>query len=69
MLDVQVVVRGVGSASEDYLEGVQSRLEQLGADSPAVIFFPLDNELGMKFQIEEEVLGRLLQPEADRVAA
>lgn len=69
MLDVQIVVRRVSSTDEDQLAALQDRLECLGAEDAAVIFFPNDKELGMQFQIKEEVLGELLQPVATSAAA
>lgn len=70
MLDVQVAIRGVSSTDEDQLEALQQKLAALyGAQDVAIIFWPQETELGMQFQIEEEVLGQLLEPEAGRVAA
>lgn len=70
MLDVQIAVRGVSSADENQLEALQLKLAALfGAHDPAVIFWPQENELGAQFQIKEEVLGELLEPEADCLAA
>lgn len=70
MLDVQVAVRGVSSADENQLEALQLKLAALfGAEDPAVIFWPRESELGVQFQIKEEVLGELLKPEAGCIAA
>lgn len=70
MFDVQVAVRGVSSADENQLEALQLKLAAIfGIEDPAVIFWPKDNELGVQFQMKEEVLGQLLEPEAGRFAA
>lgn len=69
MYEVQVVIRRVGSADEDQLAALQDNVEGLGGDGVAAIFFPQDEELGLCFQVKEEVLERLLQPAAARVAA
>ena len=70
MYDVQIAVRGVGSANADQLEALQMKLTALfGAQDPAVAFWPQENELGAQFQIEEEVIGQLLEPEAGSLAA
>jgi hypothetical protein len=70
MYEVQIVVRGVGSATEDQLEGLSERVALLlGVEEPAVIYWPRDKELGACFQIEEEVLEQLLQPGESSLAA
>ena len=69
MLHVQVVVRGVSSADEDYLGRLVDGLEASGAEGIAVCFYPEDNEMGMAFDIEEDKLGGLAQPEGGRRAA
>lgn len=66
---VCVILRGVDQAGEEYLEGLTDRLEELGAIGPAVVFYPEDKEISMTFDIEEEALGRVLQPERSRAAA
>lgn len=69
MLSVQVVVRGITSGDEDYLAGIVDKLEQIGGSGVAVAYYPEDNEIGVMFDIEEEVLGGLLESGADRAAA
>ena len=62
MYDVTITVRSVGSADEDQLEALQANITQYGGIDPAVIHWPRDGELGIQFQIEEEMLAGLLQP-------
>lgn len=70
MYEVQVVIRGVEGATADELEALQINMESVfGAIDPAVVLYPRESELGMQFEIKEEVLGRLLQPVATRAAA
>lgn len=70
MYEVSVAVRGVGSANEDQLEALTERLKMLlGANEASVIFWPQDKELGVCFQIKEEVLEQLLQPDESSLAA
>ena len=66
---VSVVVRGITTADEDYLERVQQQMETIGAIDPAIVYYPYDNELAIMCEMEEETLGRLLQSEGDRAAA
>lgn len=69
MYDVSLVIRQVGAVSDDHLLHLTERLTDLGAVDPAVVYYPEDNEIGFMFQIKEDTLGRLLQPEGDRAAA
>ena len=70
LYDVQVAIRGVHSADETQLAAIQERLEaQYGAKDIAVIYWPTDTELGMQFQIREEVLERLFEPVVASAAA
>lgn len=69
MLEVQVVVRGINSASADELEALTDNLRTMGAGEPAVVFWPRNDEIGMQFQLTEEVFGQLLEPKGDRIAA
>ena len=71
MYDVSVVVRGAASITEDQLAALQRHLEDHHGieEGVAVIFWPGVDELGICFQIKEEVLGELLQPAAARKAA
>jgi predicted 3-demethylubiquinone-9 3-methyltransferase (glyoxalase superfamily) len=68
--EVSVTVRGVSSPDEDQLEGLTERLRSLlGIDDAATVYWPKDQELGVTFQIKEEVLGELLQPCESSLAA
>lgn len=70
LVDVQLSVRGGRPLDETLLEQLQLKLaEHTGVHDPAVVYWPQDNELGIQFQVEEEILGQLLEPEAGRLAA
>lgn len=69
LYEVQVVIRRVGSADEDQLAALQDHIEDLGGIGVAPIYFPRDEELGICFQVKEEVLERLLQPARTSLAA
>lgn len=69
LCNVEMVVRGVGSADEDLLNALQLRLEGLGAEGVAIVFYPEDGEIGLCFDINEEDLLGLSKPEGDRAAA
>ena len=69
VLEVQVVIRGVLSAETEELEALTENLRILGADDPAVVFWPRNDEIGMQFQLKECVFGQLLEPKGDCLAA
>lgn len=69
MLEIQVVVRGIDSAEVEELEALAENLRALGAGDPAVVFWPRNDEIGMQFQLTEEVFGQLLEPKGDCLAA
>lgn len=69
MLNVQLSIRGVSSADENRLTEIVDALERRGADGVAVVHYPEDEEIGIMFDIEEDALGRVLQPEGSRAAA